>query len=132
MIPQSEWKWSGHAGHLCVGRWCRFHLHTQVGRVIVSTVGEYLHPRHSGGSEQAEAEYLKEHGYEEIGYGRKYETMVFMAGKPCDAPGCCCGFPTHNGLEEDSAAYNDARSANEGHMEMCLKWAAKQEIIEWS
>ena len=36
-----DWIWMPHAGHLCVSRWCRFHLNTYVNGYIVSTVGEY-------------------------------------------------------------------------------------------
>jgi hypothetical protein len=54
-IPVHNWKWFGSAAHFICGRWCRFHLATQVGRYLISTVGEFVHPRH-GGSERAEAE----------------------------------------------------------------------------
>ena len=36
-----SWIWMPHAGHLCVGHMCRFHLNTYVNGHIVSTVGEY-------------------------------------------------------------------------------------------
>ena len=38
--PQ-DWKWFRHPGHFICARWCRFHLCTQVGKWLVSTVGEY-------------------------------------------------------------------------------------------
>src|SRR5919106_127620 len=41
----TELKWFGHAAHFICGRWCRFHLATQVGDYLVSTVGEYW-PEH--------------------------------------------------------------------------------------
>lgn len=41
-IAKSEWIWFGHAGHLIVAQWCRFHLCTLIGDIMVSTVGEYV------------------------------------------------------------------------------------------
>lgn len=126
MIPKHEWQWYGMAGHFICGRWCRFHLCTKVGPWLVSTVGAYVHPRHSGGSEQKEAAWLKENWPgEDIGLDRKFETMVFRCGEPCSAEGCGCGQPMlDGGMELDSAAYNDIKSANEGHLAMCEKWSA--------
>ena len=122
VIPKTDWKWFGNAGHLCVSQWCRFHLATQIGPWFVSTVGEYVHPRHGKGSDQAESEWLKNNGPgEDIGCDRKYETMVFKAGKPCE---CGCGMPVPKDFTElDSNGYNDAASATKGHMAMCDKYA---------
>jgi hypothetical protein len=97
-----------------------------VGRYLVSTVGEYVHPRHSGAGEQAEAKWLKENWPgEDIGWGRKYETMVFRAGKKCDAKDCGCGLPSISGQELDSYGYNKRGDADRGHLKMCRKWAKK-------
>lgn len=125
----NEWRWFGTAGHLIVGRWCRFHLCTQVGPWLVSTVGEYVHPRHSEGSERAEAKYLERHpNGEEIGYGRTYETMVFRAGEPCVDPECNCGMPSPTDWNElDSIGYNNRGDATRGHLALCERWAAKNE-----
>src|SRR6266446_3892048 len=93
-ITADKWQWFGNVGHLCVGRWCRFHMTTKVGEYLVSTVGEYVHPRHSNGSERAEADWLKDNWPgENIGCDRKYETMVFKARAPCKAKDCGCGLP---------------------------------------
>jgi hypothetical protein len=125
MKHNNDWQWFGNAAHLCVGQYCRFHLATKVGDYLVSTVGEYVHPRHSGGSERTESIWLKQNWPgEDVGFGRKYETMVFMAGKPCDAKGCNCGMPESNGRELDFRGYNTAREATEGHMELCRKWGS--------
>jgi hypothetical protein len=35
-------RWFGHAGHFICAEWCRFHLCTQVGPYLISTVGEYV------------------------------------------------------------------------------------------
>ncbi len=58
-IPESKWEWFGNAGHFMCSQWCRFHLCTKVGPWLVSTVGEYVHPRHSAGGEQPEAAMAK-------------------------------------------------------------------------
>lgn len=118
------WEWFGHAAHFICGRWCRFHMATKVGKYLVSTVGEYVHPRHSNGSEMQEAGWLKANAPgEDIGCGRKYETMVFLAGKRCSSKDCGCGLPEISGSELDFRGYNTAREARDGHMALCVKWA---------
>ena len=127
MSPVHEWEWFGDAAHFICGRWCRFHLATRVGPWLVSTVGSYVHPRNSGGGERAESEWLaKNWPGEEIGAGRKYETMVFKAGKPCDARGCDCGMPSlADAMELDVIGSNTPGEARRAHMELCHKWAHK-------
>lgn len=126
MIPESEWKWFGFAGHFICGRWCRFHLCTEVGGYLVSTVGQFVHPMHGKGNEQAEAEWLLENpNGQEIGYKRHYETMVFKSGAPCDAEGCKCGTPLpsdHTEVEMDG--YSEPGEATAGHIAMCRKVAS--------
>jgi len=124
-IPREKWEWYGSPAHHICGQWCRFHLATKVGDYLISTIGEYVHPRHSGGSEQGEAEWLKENWPgEDIGYGRKYETRVFKLGnKTCP---CGCGLPRPlDWCEIDSKGYNDAASAREGHLVLCEKYSKK-------
>ena len=113
----STWKWFGNAGHLCVSSDCRFHLCTQVGLFMVSTVGEYR-PAH------------KKDGFETVGGGRLYETMVFNAGKPCSEKECGkCGMPIPGDWGElDMAPYNTAAAATKGHYAMCLKWANRAKL----
>lgn len=123
--PVDQWKWFGHAGHFICGQWCRFHLCTLVGDYLVSTVGLYVHPRHSGGSERSEAEWLAANpNGEEIGCGRFYETMVFRAGAPCAAEGCECGIPAIASSELDFEGYVTAGAAAAGHLALCEKWAS--------
>jgi hypothetical protein len=138
MIPQSDWKWFGHAGHLCVGPWCRFHLCTEIGPYVVSTVGEYL-PMESvrefyaqsrgviltKRGEMGEIEYIQKVGFEDIGFNRKYETMIFRVTGHCNSPECGCGLPMIDGDEQDCEGYNTAKDATEGHIRMCLKWAER-------
>jgi hypothetical protein len=137
--PVDTWEWFGGAAHFICGQWCRFHMATVVGKVLVSTIGEYVHPRH-GGSEKEEWDWLKENWPgEDIRPDRKYETMVFVAGKRCDTPECGCGMPRLSIYTElDSRGYNTAKDATKGHMDMCLEWAnmdqddaiGKQEELE--
>lgn len=124
MIPEADWKWFGHAAHFICGRWCRFHLATQIGDFLVSTVGLYVHPSKSAGSERTEAEYLvKNPNGEMIGCDRFYETMVFKAGTPCKDKECGCGLPGTASSELDYNGYQTAGEATIGHRMMCLKVA---------
>ena len=124
---KKHWEWFGNAGHFICGRWCRFHLTTKVGPWLVSTVGELVHPRHGMGSELKEDEWMADNWLgEDIGCNRKYETMVFRAGKPCDVDGCGCGFPQIDGEELAALGYNDAKSATEGHMRLCEEYSYKE------
>ena len=138
---RNDWQWFGNAGHLIVSEWCRFHLTTKVGDYLVSTVGEYWPERPSREiharvhdlawlvenqhlkCDDFDAAYMKRFGYRTVGLDRKYETMVFRAGKPCAAPECGCGLPNIDGQELDFGSYNDAASATRGHMELCEKWS---------
>ena len=128
MIAEKDWKWFGHAAHFICGTWCRFHMATQIGEYLISTVGLYVHPSKSGGGEQVEAEFLsKNPNGQEIGCGRFYETMVFKTSKKiCKNEKCGCGLPEIDSLELDSEAYQKAGDARAGHMKMCKKWATKQ------
>ena len=124
VIPQTEWEWFGVSGHYICSQWCRFHLCTKVGNYLVSTVGAYVHPRHGMGNEQLESAWIKKNWPgEDIGRGRKYETMVFLAGSPCVEEGCDCGMPTIGGTELAMQGYTVAKDATAGHLAMCKKYA---------
>jgi hypothetical protein len=112
-IPAGLWKWFGTPGHFC-GAWdCRFHLCTQVGPWLISTVGEWMpDPRKP---------------CQELGSGRLYETMVFRAGEPCDRRGCRCGKPKITGHELDMTGTRFRGVAKENHMAMCYQWAERGE-----
>ena len=111
----SDWQWFGNAGHFVGSSKCRFHLCTRVGDVLVSTVGQYL--VHEG-----------DRHFTEIGVHRKYETMVFRVdGPPCSEAGCDCGMPRLRAYKVlESAGYNGAGAATEGHLELCRKWDKKE------
>ena len=145
---KANWKWYGHAGHFICAQWCRFHLCTVVGGYLVSTVGEYwpyrevreIHAKvydpgwladnqHLKG-DTFDAAYMKRFGFETIGCDRKYETMVFRAGKPCTFKDCRCGLPTIDGSELDFGGYNNAGEAAKGHYTLCQKWDKKQTRIK--
>lgn len=141
VIPESEWRWFGHPGHLIVADDCRFHLCTQIGEFLVSTVGEYVPDETvreihcavrgivlEGRGDARFADYMQKVGYQEIGYGRTYETMVFRTGDVCHAPGCACGLPSIKGSELAARGYMVAGAATLGHMELCRQ-CANGEIV---
>jgi len=107
LIPMEEWEWFGHKQHLCVATKCQFSMSTRVGNIVVSTVGEYR-------------EKPDDKDWATIGCGRLYETMTFHVHE--DSPNEC-GCPGWHGEAEWFDGYNDARSAQEGHMEICRKVA---------
>jgi hypothetical protein len=131
-IPKSKWRWYGNAGHLIVGSDCRFHLCTEIAEYLVSTVGEYLPDSEvcdflansrgkplEGRGDDRRYDWMKKFGYEEIGYGRKYETMVFKTKGRCESKDCGCGLPTIIPSELLSDTYNRADDATRGHHAMC-------------
>lgn len=132
----NDWIWMPHPGHFICSRDCRFHLNTKAGHFIVSTVGEYLPDAPIreilastrgitlGGIGDARLRsYMEKIGYEDLGFERKYETMVFPALKSDTE---CCPFTADYGSGElEMQGYNDAGSAYAGHMDLCRKWAKK-------
>ena len=131
IVPKQDWVWMPHAGHLCVGHHCRFHLATAVGKWLISTVGEYVPPVnlaqlvaiHEGGAAAGVPPLDKPNeDVQDIGWCRKYETMVFQAVRnpePCS----CCPFVQSDGSDADMAGYKTAAEAYAGHLKMCEKWA---------
>ncbi len=143
-MNKSLWIFMPHPAHFICARDCKFFLSTYVPRpdgsigVIVSTVGEYFPSREvreifaqsrgitlSGKGDGRDADYMKKIGFEEIGYQRKYETMVFRAKPREDAEAAlCCPWEIDSGQDIDMEGYNTAGDAYAGHMAMCEKWAA--------
>ena len=121
-IPQDKWKWFGSPGHFCSASDCNFHILTEIGEFMVSTVGEWV-PAHY----RYDPAWLKENPFgDDVSPGRKYETMVFHIGSFCQGDACGdCGRPILIGDELDSCRYKTAGTATKGHMELCHKWAEK-------
>ena len=126
MIFKRNWIWFGTAtgcfsvGHYCRAHHCRFHLCTQVGKFLVSTVGEPYLPH------QTKEEEERYPWGESIGLDclhETYETMVFVAGPECVKPDCMCGLPTILPSQVDFREYNQRGEAANGHLEMCESWA---------
>jgi len=124
--------WMPHPGHFICGSDCRFHLSTYVNGYIVSTVGELLPEESSreihaevrgikleGRGDARRADFLDKCGYVDIGYDRKYETMVFKAMKSKEV---CCPWRMAGGSELDFEGYNDPGDACRGHMCMVEKY----------
>jgi len=134
-VNRSEWEWFGHACHLIVGSNCQFHMATKVGDYLISTVGEYLPDAPvreilaetrgvtlKGQGDARLADFMQKIGFEDIGYKRKFETMVFRLtdqSKDCGCP------EVADWAELEVAAYNDCAEASKGHYEMCDRWATK-------
>lgn len=109
MIKRKHWKWRGQAGHFICAYRCSFRLCTDVGNVRISTVGAmYI-------GERPKMEYVSGNGH--------YETMVFALadgkvsdwGETLDAQWL---------VHKDDPYASDAL-AEEMHLAMCLKWAAR-------
>lgn len=109
----STWEWYGNAGHFIGGRNCRFHLCTEVGDYIVSTIGEYV-PRGCDSPQPLGCE-----------PDSLYETFVFeCGGGRCT---CGCGLPLPDDWTEiDSEHMATPRAAKETHMRMCHKYAPQK------
>jgi len=111
-MSRKDWIWMPHPGHLCVSEKCLFSLNTYINGYIVSTVGEYK-PNE------------KSKKYEQIGWDRIYETMVFKAKK---GETQCCPFTADiEGGEIDMKGYNCADTAMKGHYIMCEKYDLEEQ-----
>ena len=139
-VTKDKWVWMPHAAHYICADKCRFFMATKVGRYIVSTVGEYwpdravreIHARIHDPEWHAEHnhlkgdyydhEYMKRFGFEEVGYKRLYETMVFKSKKSDNG---CCPYVIKNATELEMDVYNEASEAYKGHMKMCRTYANK-------
>ena len=120
MINPRDWKWFGFPGHFILSSRCKFHLTTQVGNKLVSTVGALTAKEHLGDMEISE--------FDDVGLGRKFETMVFHAGTPCDFESCNCGLPEIDGCELHMMGANDADVAQRNHF-LCCEWASEHQDL---
>jgi hypothetical protein len=114
-------------------------MNTYVGGYIISTVGEYvpdsqvrmIHRQVHGWpmdlkGDDEEADFLRRtKGGEDIGCGRKFETMVFKAKlfKIKKGSKTCCPYRQVSGGSVDCVGYNRPEEAFEGHMKLCEKWS---------
>jgi hypothetical protein len=108
LIPRDQWYWCGYPGHLIVADRCRFHLHTRVGAVIISTVGDFWPNGESGKRER-------------IGCDRDFETFVFVAIDTERPEGEPLSFS-----EIDSEGSNNSEESERQHYAMCEKWASAE------
>lgn len=140
-MSKSDWIWMPHAGHFILSDKCRFHLNTYLpSGYIVSTVGELWNERavrdihaevvdpiwygenRDFKGDIYDAAFMKKFGFQDIGYNRKYETMVFKAKKNHDPKWQCCPYEAVIGQDVDMDGYNTGVEAFKGHTEMCEKW----------
>ena len=107
MTKKKNWIWYGYAGHLVVSRRCAYHLCTDVGGYLVSTVGAlYPHDKEM---------------MERIGSGPDdyFETMVFR----CDGQNSD-GDPNILSWEEvELKRYASSLEAEKGHHKFCKRYA---------
>lgn len=136
MTTKDEWIWMPHAGHFAAADYCRFKLNTYLGNgYLVSTVGEWFPDSAvreifasvdnitlEGKGDAREDDYMRKMGFHDLGYNRKYETMVFAA-KKADDEHVCCPYRIDSYEERDMEGYNDSNQAYLGHMMMCEKWS---------
>lgn len=114
-ISESEWKWFGHPRHFCGSPNCHWHMVTEIGNFVVSSIGDYRPPMNEGQQK-------------EIGCDRKYETYVFAIGNEvCE---CGCGQREFSNGPREVAAYgaNEPGKARQNHMDMCYR-VARGEIV---
>ena len=125
-----------HPGHFICASDCRFRLNTYVNGYIVSTVGEMFPDAPvreilakckkitlRGQGDERKYDYMKKVGYEEVGFGRKYETMVFKAVKSEEK---CCPWKIDVETELECDGYNDPESATLGHYKRCKEYDKKK------
>lgn len=138
VITKDKWVWMGHPAHFICAQDCKFFMATKVGKYIISTVGEMFPDapireifaqsrkvKLEGMGDARKADYMKKIGFEEIGYGRKYETMVFLAVKGRKNQCGGCPFVIESGANLDQYGYNTSQDAFKGHYKACSKWAKK-------
>ncbi len=149
------WVWMPHPAHFICARYCKFFLATYLPSpgagegtypgYIVSTVGEYLMPEAAWDAigrlrgidlpglegDAREAAWIKLNGYEDIGWNRKYETMVFAAlpREPRTPEYQCCPWEIDAGRDVDTDGYNDPTRARDGHLALCRKWSAEPAMV---
>lgn len=118
-IPESDWVWCGYPGHFAGASSCRFRLHTNIGDLRVSTIGDFID---LDGSRARMGLTLTGDAY--------FETMVFALG-PVDPVSDPHGSliqdedqPERAGIDLPAREYAPtAEAAEEMHARWC-EWAA--------
>lgn len=112
-VSESEWKWFGFPAHYILRDRCQFHMATQVGAHLVSTIGGMI------------GEDPDDRNWRPVGVDRLFETMVFriIDGSQCSDPDCECGTPNIDGMELETIPAQNAGDAQRNHMATCRKWA---------
>lgn len=142
--PKDKWVWMPHPAHFICSKDCQFFMATKVGKYIVSTVGQYWPDRqvreihasihdpkwHTANKDRKgddyDHAYMKRFGFKDIGYNRKFETMVFKARKMPKDEGCpACSHAIVVSEVFDEEYYNEPEDAYKGHMKLCRKYANK-------
>ncbi len=138
VVTKDKWIWMPHPAHFICSYDCKFFLATKVGKYIISTVGEYFPDAPireifaesrkvilEGRGDARRNDYMQKIGFEELGVGRLYETMVFKSQK-MSKDGCgACLYRMKTPSDIDFDGYKTAKEAYRGHMKMCLKWSKK-------
>lgn len=146
-MAREDWIWMPHPGHFICASNCQYHLNTMVNGYILSTVGEYFPDRDvrktlaemkykfgqitedifemliSKKGDEYDFYYRKHIGFEEIGFNRTYETMVFPAVKCLEGEGAnCCPWRQKSGESIEVFGYNTPDEATIGHYKACEKF----------
>lgn len=111
IINRKYWKWIGYAGHFCCAYKCKFILATEIGDVLISTVGDMHNDYYDNKMIKVSKSY--------------FETIVFNLSDKYYDDNTDIREPYYN-KEVDCDYYDDAISARNGHMNMCKKWAKLQ------
>jgi len=108
-MDKKDWRWLPHPAHFICAERCQFVLATEVGGYLVSTVGEFV------------SNPIKVGQFEEIGFNRRYETMVY---KSLKSENLCCEYEADiSSGDLDMNGYNSAKAAYQGHIALCNKWS---------
>ncbi len=122
-IPRDQWRYTGSAGHWIMGRYCRWHLRTEIGSFLVSTVGEAPDRTLS----RPDKEVLVTTGIE----GETYETMTFpLSLDRCMSAECDCGERIVHDWGGISCKRTHTRGeAQRAHDEECERVARKHDSM---
>lgn len=120
-VPAELWEWYGRPAHFCGSFNCRYHLATRVGKLVVSTVGEYILEK-----DEAAARYGDYLAWCQPldASGHLFETKVFHLEKVCPDGTCCDLAPIIVDYRElKKLGANTPADARKNHLTLC-EWAA--------